>query len=307
MAAGIVLEKMLMLVLLMLIGFGCAKAGWIDSAFSQKASRLVMNVFLPATILNAALGGAGSMTRGELAVAAAAVFVMFFLGGGLGWLAARILPFQGRDRSIAWLSVFFMNNMFIGFPVVQALFGDRAVFCASLSNLPFNLLLYTVGVASLRAGEGRGKLRFREILTPPLLATLAAVVIFLTGLTLPALAADTLSALGAVTVPMSMVVVGVSLSHVPMKQALLDGRSWGVSLVRLLLCPLAAWLVLGLFLPGDSLTLGVLVIISACPSAAMITILSVRFGADDALASKINFLSTILCAVTLPVITWLLL
>ena len=53
--------------------------------------------------------------------------------------------------------------------------------------------------------------------------------------------------------------------------------------------------------------LGVLTVIAACPSAAMITILSVRFGADDSLASKINFLSTILCAITLPVITYFLL
>ena len=303
--AGIVLEKMGMLVLLMLVGFGCAKAGWIDDGFSQKASRLVMNVFLPATILTSALGGGESMTRGELALAGAAVFVMFFLGGILGWVAARMLPFSGRDRSVAWLSVFFMNNMFIGFPVVQALFGDRAVFCASLTNLPFNLLLYTVGVASLRAGAGR--VRFREVLTPPLLATLAAVGLFLTGLSLPALAVDTLSTLGAVTVPMSMVVVGVSLSHVPMREAFLDGQAWVVSLVRLLLCPLAAWWVLGLFLPAGGLTLGVLTVIAACPSAAMVTILSVRFGADDSLASKINFFSTLLCAVTLPVITWFLL
>lgn len=303
--AGIVLEKMGMLVLLMLVGFGCAKAGWIDDGFSQKASRLVMNVFLPATILTSALGGGESMTRGELALAGAAVFVMFFLGGGLGWVAARVLPFSGRDRNVAWMSVFFMNNMFIGLPVVQALFGDRAVFCASLTNLPFNLLLYTVGVASLRAGVGR--VRFREILTPPLLATLAAVSLFLTGLSLPALAVDTLSTLGAVTVPMSMVVVGMSLSHVPMREAFLDGQAWVVSLVRLLLCPLAAWWVLGRFLPAGGLTLGVLTVIAACPSAAMITILSVRFGADDSLASKINFLSTLLCAGTLPVITWFLL
>lgn len=303
--AGIVLEKMGMLVLLMIVGFGCAKAGWIDGAFSQKASRLVMNVFLPATILTSALGGGESMTWGELALAGAAVFVMFFLGGGLGWVAARMLPFSGRDRNVAWMSVFFMNNMFIGVPVVQALFGDRAVFCASLTNLPFNLLLYTVGVASLRTGVGR--VRFREVLTPPLLATLAAVGLYLSGLPLPALAADTLSALGAVTVPLSMVVVGVSLSHVPMREAFLDGRAWVVSLVRLLLCPLAAWWVLGLFLPAEGLTLGVLTVIAACPSAAMVTILSVRFGADDSLASRINFLSTLLCAGTLPVITWLLL
>jgi hypothetical protein len=42
----IVLEKMIMLVLLMVVGFGAAKAGWVDGDFSQKASRLVMNVFV---------------------------------------------------------------------------------------------------------------------------------------------------------------------------------------------------------------------------------------------------------------------
>ena len=92
-----------------------------------------------------------------------------------------------------------------------------------------------------------------------------------------------------------------------MRESFLDGQAWVVSLVRLLLCPLAAWWVLGLFLPAGGLTLGVLTVIAACPSAAMVTILSVRFGADDSLASKINFLSTLLCAVTLPVITWFLL
>ena len=80
-----------------------------------------------------------------------------------------------------------------------------------------------------------------------------------------------------------------------------------MSLTRLILCPLAAWLLMGLFLPRYGLIAGVYTLIAACPSGAMITILSVRFGADDRFASKINFLSTVLCAVTLPVVTFLLL
>ena len=39
----------------------------------------------------------------------------------------------------------------------------------------------------------------------------------------------------------------------------------------------------------------------------MITILCLRYGLDDTFASRVNFLSTILCAVTLPVMTSLLL
>ena len=65
------------------------------------------------------------------------------------------------------------------------------------------------------------------------------------------------------------------------------------------------WLVLGLFLEGT--TLGVLTVIAACPSGAMVSILSIRYGVDDTFASRVNFLSTILCAVTLPVVTSFLL
>lgn len=50
-----------------------------------------------------------------------------------------------------------------------------------------------------------------------------------------------------------------------------------------------------------------MVAIAACPSAAMITILSLRYGIDDTFASRVNFLSTILCAVTLPIMTYFLL
>ena len=197
----IVLEKMIMLVLLMLVGFGCAKAGWVDGDFSQKASRLVMNVFVVGLIVSSVVNTEPIMTNGELAVAIASVFLVFFIGGALGWLAARLLRFRGRDRNVAWLSVFFMNNVFIGFPVVEALFGGEAIFCASLSNLPFNLLLYTVGVAYLQAGEGRGRVKLREVFSIPLVATLLAIVLFLFQVPVPEIVVDTCRTLGAATVP----------------------------------------------------------------------------------------------------------
>ena len=303
----IVLEKMIMLVLLMVVGFAAAKVGWVDGDFSQKASRLVMNVFVVGLIVSSVVNTEPIMTNRELAVAVASVFLVFFLGGALGWLAARLLRFRGRDRNVAWLSVFFMNNVFIGFPVVEALFGEEAIFCASLSNLPFNLLLYTVGVAYLQAGEGRGRVKIRDVFSIPLVATVLAIILFLLQIPVPELVVDTCRTLGAATVPVSMIIVGISLSHVPIREALLDGKAYAVSFVKLILCPVVTWAVLRLFLNPGSLIFGVLVIIAACPSAAMITILSVRFGADDTLASKIKFLSTVLSAVTLPLMVYLLL
>lgn len=308
MTAMIVLEKMVMLVILMLVGFGCAKAGWIDSTFSQKASRLVMNVFIVGIIISAAANIEPILTNRQLLLSVVVIFLVFFLGGALGWVAARLLGLKGRDRNVAFLSVFFMNNVFIGFPLVEALFGETAIFCASLSNLPFNLLLYSIGVAQLRSGEGRGRVNLRDVISPPMVATIIAIVLFVFRLPLPSLAVDTLSTLGAATVPVSMIVIGTSLSHVPIREALTDGRAYVISFVKLILCPILTWVMLGFLLPPElEMVKGVFIVISACPSAAMITILSVRFGADDALASKINFLSTVLCAVTLPIMTYFLL
>lgn len=307
MAGLVVLEKMIMLVILMMVGFGAAKARWVDAAFNQVASKLVTNVFIACTIAGSVMNVEPLLSGGELLLAIGAIFLTFLIGGAIGWVVSRCLKLKGHERNVAWLSIFFMNNVFVGFPVVEAVFGPDAIFCASLSNLPFNLLLYTIGVANLRAGEGRGRVKFREIFSIPLIATFVAIVLFLTRLPVPKLVADVVTTLGSATVPMSMLIIGISLSRVPIKEALGDWRAYAVSLTRLILCPVAAWLVMGLFLPQDGTILGVYTVTAACPSAAMITILSIRFGADDSFASKINFLSAVLSAVTLPLVTYFLL
>ena len=303
----VVLQKMVMLVLLMMVGFGAARAGWVDAKFNQMASRLVVNVFTACTIAGSVMNVEPMMNGRDLGLAVGAIFLTFLIGGAIGWAVSRLLPLKGRERNVAWLSIFFMNNVFVGFPVVEAVFGPDAIFCASLSNLPFNLLLYTVGVANLRAGEGRGRVKVREIFSVPLIATFLAIFLFLTQIPVPGLIADTVSTLGSATVPMSMLIIGISLSRVPIRSALLDWRAYVVSLTRLILCPVAGWLVMGLFLPRDGTIPGVFTVTAACPCAAMITILSIRFGSDDSFASKINFLSTALSALTLPLITCLLL
>jgi hypothetical protein len=303
----VVLEKMVMLVILMMVGFAIAKAGWVDAKFNGMASRLVTNVFIACTIVGSVIGVEPLLSGSELLLAIGAIFLTFLIGGAIGWAVSRCLPLEGRERSVAWLSIFFMNNVFVGFPVVEAVFGPDAIFCASLSNLPFNLLLYTVGAANLQSGERRGRIRLRQIFSVPLIATFAAILLFLTRLPVPGIIADAVTTLGSATVPMSMLIIGISLSRVPIRSALGDWRAYVVSLTRLLLCPAAAWLVMRLFLPQGGTILGVYTLTAACPCAAMITILSIYYGADDSFASKINFLSTVLSALTLPLITYLLL
>ena len=89
----VVLEKMGMLVLLMAVGFAAAKANWVGDGFNQATSRLVANVFLPASILSSVIGVAPLFSGKELAVVIAGTFVLF------GWWSRSWCPCRSR---ISW-------------------------------------------------------------------------------------------------------------------------------------------------------------------------------------------------------------
>ncbi len=90
------------------------------------------------------------------------------------------------------------------------------------------------------------------------------------------------------------------------KEALSDWRVYAVCLLRLIISPLVVWLLLKPFV-HDEMLLGVTVILTACPAAMIATIFAIRGGKDEAYASQCVFASTVLSAVTIPLMIWLLL
>ena len=299
-----VLAKMAMLVLLMLVGYLCARLRVTGPEFNRRATPVVMNVLLPATILNSVIGSeepvSGTVLLGYLGVLFLALLLCFVAA----WLAVWLLRARGDERGVLWLTMAFSNNAFVGFPVVEVVFGPAAVFYAAISNIPFNLMLYTVGTAQLQQGEGR-RMNWKQVLSTPLVATLLAAVLFLTRVPVPQVLCDTISTLAAATIPMSMLIVGTSLGGIPVKKAFGSARVYLAAAVRLLAAPVLVWLVLRLFV-RDPVMLGIPVIIAACPSAMIITVLCLRYGRDDSLSSEVIFVSTVFSAVTIPLLLWLL-
>ena len=101
-----------------------------------------------------------------------------------------------------------------------------------------------------------------------------------------------------------MLIIGTSLGAISVRATLADWRVYVVSAVRLLVCPLLTWLVLRPFVSGA--LLGIPVLLAACPSAMVVTALCLQYDRSDAFASKCIFLNTILSAVTIPLLIWLL-
>lgn len=298
-----VFAKMAMLILIMLLGYLCARIGITGPEFNKRVTPLVMNVLLTATILNSVLSvpDFSGVEIIDYVIVTTAMTVLCLL---VAWWLPRLLRMPAGDVGATRLVTAFSNVGFVGLPVVAAIYGSEMVFFASLANIPFNLALYSVSAIQLSDGKGT-RFDWHAVLNMPVIATLVSVVLLLSRLHVPAVLADTISTLAGATIPLSMLIIGTSLGAISVRAALTDWRVYAVSAVRLLVCPLLTWLVLRPFAGGA--LLGIPVLLAACPSAMVVTALCLQYGRSDAFASKCIFLSTILSAVTMPLIIWLLL
>lgn len=292
--------KMAVLFVLLLIGYACARLKLVGPEFNKGLSKLVMNVFLTATILNSVINKELSMTGGEIVFAIAMSTLAMLISLGIAYITPTILGIKSGDRGMYRLLVAFMNGAFVGYPVVTAVFGEEQLFLASLMNIPFNILLYTVGVMMLSKNEGGG-FNIKKAITAPMIATLAAVVIFALHIPVPTIIEDIFGTLSNATIPLSMMCVGISLGPVSVKEALTQPRLYLLSLVRLIVCPLVVWFVLHFFI-SDLIMLGVIVAIMATPTAIVCTILGLEYGRDGIESSEEIFISTALSMVTIPLL-----
>lgn len=300
------LTKMVIFVVLMVIGYIGARTKLLNGEFTKAASKLTMNVFMTATILNSVIANPPQLSGGELARVMLACFVSVGFGYLLSALIVRLLPFQRERKPLMELLISVTNTMFIGVPVAEPIFGSQAVFYIAMSCIPFNVFLYTYGIWRMNQSGERVKLNGKDMVSVPLIATIAALLIFVLNIPMPGVVKELCNTLSAATMPMSMLVIGSSLGGVSLLDAFKEKNLYFASLMRLVLVPLLTLPVLKL-ITTDPVLLGAMVIIAGCPSAVMVTVLAIQYGRDAEYTSKGILLNTVLSMVTLPALVYFLL
>ncbi len=300
------ITKLLIFVALMVTGYLFARRGTAGPAFTKAASSLVINVFMSATILNSVLTADLALSWAELGrvmlVVCAAIGCCYVVAAA----AARLLPVEREHRTGFELLLAVPNNMFIALPVLEELYGPTAVFYCGLSNIPFNLLLYTYGIWLLKRDGGEGGFRLRDMFGAPLVSTLLALAVFLLRLPVPGPLRELIGTMAGATMPLSMIVIGASLSSVSLLDAFKNRRLYLASLIKLVLIPLAAWGLCGLF-TADPLLRAVGTLIAASPSAIIVTVLTIKYGGDPIFTSEGILQSTALAMLTIPALVYFLL
>lgn len=300
--------KLLTFITLMLAGYAGARKKILCPGFAKSLSWLVMDVFLSCTILNSVTSGDLDISGTQLVKVILLLSLVMLISYAFGALAARVF-FKGRENTPVFeLLISVMNNIFIGLPIAEALYGATAVLYCALSCIPYNLLLYSYGVWRLRSGKALGggaAFKLKDVFTVPLFATLAALLIFIFDIQLPYILRELISTTASATMPASMIVIGATLGGVKIADGFKQRYVYLISLMRLIIVPAAVWFIVGL-LSTDSMLVSTCAIIAACPSAVVVSILALQNDYDAAFSSNAVLVTTALSMVSLPVWVYIL-
>jgi malate permease and related proteins len=292
----------LVLFILMAIGFAAGKMRILDEGGSKGISKLLVNFILPALIIDS-MQCPFSVERRDLAYSMLGVsFLSYAFAFPLAWLLVKAIRAKGGERGAHGFSAIFSNCAFMGFPVVEAILGKDAIFAASIANVPFQFLAFSVGPYVLARTAGKSaKLGFSSFITPAAVASIVGFSLFVGGIALPLPIGKALALLGSTTTPLSMVLIGSIVSRMDFRAAVGGWRLYATSVFRLSLFPLALFgLLYALGLRG--LLLSLPVILAAMPVAANSAILAEAYGGDAETSSSLVLVSTLLSVITIPLL-----
>ncbi|MBQ2223581.1 MAG: AEC family transporter [Oscillospiraceae bacterium] len=277
-----------------LAGFVCRKGKVLSEEGTATVSNIVVKIILPFYLFSAILNSGSAVDPKGVLLTLGLSFGMFLLSGLVALVIVPLLRPPAGDRGVYLFETMCGNVTYIGIPVCAAVLGGNAAFYASLLNIPYNLLCFSLGIWLLA-----GKLPLKKILNPAFLSGVAAAILYLLRVPVPSVLLDGCAFIGQATSPCAMLVIGSVLGSVSFKEIFTEWRAIPYVLIRLV--GLGALMALLLsFIDVDPVLKGVVILMASMPAATNSTMLCTIYGGNRALSAKLIFLSTALSIVTIP-------
>lgn len=297
----VVFQTMLKLFLLLILGFVLFKCHIFDEYTNKKISALIVNVASPMLIISSIAGVEGNDKSIVFLMIGAGIlmYIGFII---LGKIINRIFPFPKKDWPVYECMVVFANTGFMGYPVLLDVFGQEAVFYASLIHMAFNFFVYTYAIMCLtKSDDSEFKLNFKQLLTPGIVLIFIGILIYLFDMQLPSVLMDTINSIGSLTAPLSMMMIGSSLAVYPIKDSFTDWRSYVFAFVRLIIVPFMTMIVCRL-LHINPYYANITIITNAMPVGSMVLMLATQYNANVKIVTKNIVVSTLLSVITIPIV-----
>ena len=308
---SVLLSNLIGLFLLIGVGFFAVRTGILPAEASKPMTALLMKITVPATIVSSMLRplDMGFLKMGASMLLVGMVILPLFSVVSLG--LSRLFRVSDGRRGMWCFCATFCNSGFMGFPVALALFGEEGLALTVILSIPFNLMMYSIGAKMVcmdlpRDGSAQAISWGKVIFSVINLSLVVWLFFYFTQIQLPQAVRGPLDYLAGVTTPLSMMITGMNLSQGKAGDIFRDRDILTAAGTRLLILPVLAWALMRL-VPGlSSLVLGAALLNFSMPSPAAAALLGEQYGGDTQTAVRAVFVSSLLCIVTIPLVSLLL-
>ena len=291
-------------------GFGLRRIGLFPEGMDRPVMRLVLNLLVPCLVLDRILGQPMLRDPRMLLWAVGLGFAFVVAGALISYFAAPVFGLsRGAGRRTFGLCCGIQNYGYIAIPVLEAVFGAGAnLGVLFVHSVGVELAMWTLGVMML---SGSSRPQWRLMLNGPLIAVVAALILNFAGVDrwIPGFLGESISRLGNCSIPVSLVLVGVTFAELMRQWRPRLGVGVGACVLRLLAIPS---LMLGTvyLLPVPSDLSRVIVVQAAMPAAVFPILLARIYGGHGKTAIDVVSVSSLVSVATIPLVVglgqWLL-
>ena len=289
-----IVTQMTILLLLMIVGFIAMKRGILNEVINNRLSAILLKIGIPGLVISSVKDGT-TLTGTELfhTLIIFSIFCIFI--GVLSKIIVELAHIQ-ENKPLWQFIILFTNAGFMGLPVVQTVLGNEAMLLAAIFLLPINVLMYGYGESLFTDYS----FSIKKMMNGPMIASVIALVICIFNIHLPYIIGQTVTYIGNITTPLSMMIIGAGLVKMDVKE-LFDIRMWGFTIFKMILLPLFYILVLSFF-DLDSLAKETIILVMCMPVASNAAVYANMYDQDSVLASKLILMTSIACVVTIPIV-----
>lgn len=178
-----VFEQILVLFIILVAGYTARKLEVFTDLVTKGLSSLLLKLALPALIIDSLQQTYSSELLRESGIILIISFVVYVASGIVAVFLPRLLRSEQVELGVFRFSLLFSNVGFMGYPVVLAVFGQEGLFYAAIYNLPFNLLVFTLGIVVMTVGgSNKHSVNWRMFISPAVVSVLIGFLLFVFGL-----------------------------------------------------------------------------------------------------------------------------
>lgn len=289
-------EQMSVFFIIMLIGYFLAQKNIWDEKTVDSISWAVVNICSPALIISGAVGEKMEMQTviESMKIAVGVYLVLLVLG--------IVMPYILRDKENKSYTIMtvFGNIGFMGFPLIEAMYGKSALIVVTIFNVIYNILMYTYGIIVI-SGKKFEKADLRKFINPGIIACIVQFMIYFNDFSMPDFGVRCLTMISNMTAPLSMMVIGASVVGLSVMKLFTDFRLVLFSLFRMIIIPMIFYFILSIFIK-DQMILGICLVMLSVPVGSMTVIVARQYKGDYETASRGVAITTLLSVMTMPLL-----